>query len=263
MPRGRGGIGKQSLRRRVATRQPRKTLLVFCEGERTEPEYLNALKRQPAVQEVAAVDVRVETAHGGSVPKTLVTIAVDARRRAVGEESEIDEVWCVFDVEWPRNHPDLKDAVEQARQGAIEVAISNPCFELWLILHFQDQGGWLDNADAYRVRHRLDGSKDKGLDPLKYMPLIREAARRAAELDERHRLNGTAFPHNNPSSGMYRLLEAVGALRTTKPASSPTPLSMSPRVHVRAQLPPRETIPSGSWRPLRSTSNRTTLRRTS
>jgi hypothetical protein len=50
----------------------RKTLVVFCEGERTEPEYLDALKRQPSVRDAAAVDLRVETGHGGSVPRRLV-----------------------------------------------------------------------------------------------------------------------------------------------------------------------------------------------
>jgi hypothetical protein len=44
------------LKRRVAVRQPRKTILIFCEGERTEPESLDALKRQPWVHDTAAVD---------------------------------------------------------------------------------------------------------------------------------------------------------------------------------------------------------------
>src|SRR6266536_985814 len=99
------------LKRRVATRRPRKTLLIFCEGQRTEPDYLDALKRQPRVRDVAAVDIRVETGQGGSVPRTLVSMAVDARSRAMDEDAEIDEFWCVFDVEWPRNHPGLKDAI--------------------------------------------------------------------------------------------------------------------------------------------------------
>jgi hypothetical protein len=64
----------QSLRRRVAVRQPKKTLLVFCEGERTEPDYLNALKKDPAVRDIAAVDLRVATRQGGSVPQTLVSL---------------------------------------------------------------------------------------------------------------------------------------------------------------------------------------------
>lgn len=37
------------LKRKVATRKPKKTLLIFCEGQRTEPEYLEALKRESLV----------------------------------------------------------------------------------------------------------------------------------------------------------------------------------------------------------------------
>jgi RloB-like protein len=183
--------------------------VVFCEGQRTEPEYLDALKRQPSVRDVAAVDLRVETGQGGSVPRTLVAMATDACRRAIDEEAEIDEFWCVFDVEWPRNHPGLEEAVNYARANGIMLAVSNPCFELWLILHFQDHGAWLDNNQVRRLRRQLDGSSDKGLDAAKYMPFTADAARRAAELDKRHLQDGTAFPHDNPSSGMHRLLAAV------------------------------------------------------
>jgi len=201
--------GRRPLKRRVATRRPRKTLVVFCEGERTEPEYLDALKRQPSVRNVAAVDLRVETGRSGSVPRTLVAMATEARTRAVEEEAEIDEFWCVFDVEWPKNHPGLEEAVQQARANGIKLAVSNPCFELWLILHFQDHAAWLDNNQARRLRRQLDGSSDKGLEATKYMPFTADAARRAAGLDKRHLQDGTVFPHDNPSSGMHRLLAAV------------------------------------------------------
>jgi RloB-like protein len=200
--------GGRPLKRKVGTRRPRKTLLVFCEGERTEPEYLDALKRQPAVHDVAAVDLRIEIGHGGSVPRTLVSMAAAARSKALDEEGEIDEVWCVFDVEWPQNHPGLSEAVEQARQNNIQLAVSNPCFELWL-LHFQDQGAWLDNNAARRARRSLDGSSDKGLDAARYMPLAGDAARRAEQLDKRHQRDGASFPNDNPSSGMHRLLASV------------------------------------------------------
>lgn len=201
--------GGRPLKRRVGTRRPRKTLLVFCEGERTEPEYLDALKRQSAVRDVAAVDLRVETGHRGSVPRALVSMAAAARSKALDEEAEIDEFWCVFDVEWPQNHPGLSEAIEQAGQNNIHLAVSNPCFELWLILHFQDQGAWLDNTAARRVRRSLDGASDKGLDGARYMPLVGDAARRAAQLDKRHQRDGASFPNDNPSSGMHRLLASV------------------------------------------------------
>jgi hypothetical protein len=197
------------LRRRTGTRRPKKTLVVFCEGEKTEPQYLQALKRQPEFRDVAAVDLRIETGHGGAVPLTLVSLAIDARSRAAAEEAEIDEFWCVFDVEWPRNHPGLSDAVRQARENDIRLAITNPCFELWLILHFNDHGAWLDNDAARRLRRALDGSSDKSLEAAKYMPLVAAAARRAAELETRHHKNGAVFPHDNPSSGMHRLIASI------------------------------------------------------
>lgn len=183
--------------------------MIFCEGERTEPQYLGALKRQPIVRDVAAVDIRIETGHGGSVPQTLVSLAAEARSRAIDEEAEIDEFWCVFDVEWPRNHPGLSDAIQKARDNDVKLAVSNPCFELWLILHFQDHSSWLNNDGARRLRRQLDGAPDKSLNPNRYMPCVADAARRAAGLSKRHERNGTVFPQDNPSSGMFLLIASV------------------------------------------------------
>lgn len=197
------------LKRPVGIRTPRKTLFVVCEGKRTEPEYLNALKREPSVRDVAAVDLRIESGIGSSVPLTLVSRSSEARRRALDEEGEIDEFWCVFDVEWPTNHPDIPQAVEMARKNEIHLAISNPCFEVWLILHFQAHNRWLNNVDARRLRQKLDGAKDKGLDAAAYMKTRGAASHRAAKLDEQHARNGLTFPEDNPSSGMHRLLLSV------------------------------------------------------
>jgi RloB-like protein len=201
--------GGRPLRRKVATRAIRKTLLVFCEGERTEPEYLNALKLEPAIREVAAVEIRVAQADSGAVPLTLVKRAIEARSRGISENDEVDEFWCVFDVEWPVNHPNLVAAVALAQQYGINLAISNPCFEVWLVLHLQEQGSWLNNEQAVKLRRRLDRSAGKGLDPARYMPHVSTASQRAAKLDERHQRDGTSFPDDNPSSGMHRLITSV------------------------------------------------------
>ena len=198
-----------SLRRDVAVRTPKRTFLVFCEGAKTEPAYLKALKRDPAVCDVASVNIRVDEKTSGSVPLTLVEAAAKARAHPSGEDGEIDEVWCIFDVEWPQNHPNLDRALAHARENDVRVAVSNPCFELWLALHFEDQTAWLGTNDATRLRRSRDGSTGKGLDGATYMPRRAAAARRARALDERHRGNETEFPHDNPSSGMFRFLEAT------------------------------------------------------
>ena len=199
----------KSLRRRVEQRPPRKTLLVFCEGARTEPEYLAALRREPAVRQAAAVDIRIDRDSAGFKPLGLVRKAISARDKAVREQGEIDEFWCVFDVEWPHTHPGLTEAVALADSHGIRLAISNPCFELWLALHFADHDAWLDNAAARRLRCKHDGQHDKGLDAALYMSRRSPAARRAAMLDRRHAKNGTRLPDDNPSSGMHLLIASV------------------------------------------------------
>ncbi len=197
------------MRRRVGVRTPKRTFLVFCEGERTEPEYLEALKRERAVHDAAAVDVRIDWATTGSAPITLVTAAANARAMADAEESEIDEVWCIFDVEWPTNHPKLVDAIDLAQRSGVKLAISNPCFELWLALHFTDCSRWLNNSQARRARRGHDAAEGKGLAGKTYMPLRIQASDRARSLDAKHIADGTEFPHDNPSSGMHRFLDAV------------------------------------------------------
>jgi len=207
-----------SLRRNIDVRQPRKTLLVFCEGERTEPEYLTGLSRLREVRDVAAVDIRIDRDSAGFSPLRLVRMAIEARDKNRREQGEIDEFWCVFDVEWPTNHTTLGDAVRLADKNGIHLAVSNPCFELWLVLHFADCDAWLDNDQARRLRRQHDGKLDKGLDPARYIPNRHVAAARALRLERRHAKDGTPSPHDNPSSGMHRLIgavESVGGVRAT------------------------------------------------
>lgn len=131
----------KDLQRKVANRPERRTIVVFCEGEASEPDYIKGLKRLPHVQENTAVDIEIDPDQG--VPMTLVKRAVE--RQA---DDEVDECWCVFDVEWPKNHPNLRQALDLARRHGVKVAVSNPCFEVWLILHLQDQTGFLSSDEA-------------------------------------------------------------------------------------------------------------------
>ena len=198
-----------SLRRKVALRTPRRTFLVFCEGTKTEPDYIRALNQEPAVRESASVDIRVDLNASGAVPLTLVNAAAEARARSSQEQGEIDEVWCLFDVEWPRNHPGLPEARAKAEVSDVRLAISNPCFELWLALHFENHTAWLDNDTAAKLRRKHDKSSGKGLNGSQYMPGRVDAARRARALTAKHEGDGTRFPNDNPSSGMCLFLEAI------------------------------------------------------
>jgi RloB-like protein len=59
------------------------------------------------------------------------------RRRGRGLNSfeEGDQVWAVFDRD---DHEAFQEAVNRCEQVGVFVGRSNPCFELWLILHQQE-----------------------------------------------------------------------------------------------------------------------------
>jgi hypothetical protein len=197
------------LKRQVETRPELRTFLVFCEGDKIEPDYLKGLKSLPEVRRNAAVSIEIDTDHG--VPLRLVKLAADRKiRDAQRGSSVVDEYWCVFDVEWPENHPDLDQTVNLARKNDIRLAISNPCFEIWLLLHFEYYTRWTDTNAAERASRRLDGRTGKRIDASVYLPHRAVAVRHAAKLAALHEKNGTRFPHDNPSSTMFAFLDALG-----------------------------------------------------
>jgi hypothetical protein len=134
--------------RRPAFRDPKPIILIVCEGEKTEPDYLKGFRqafRNPRV-EIELVDEQ-------GVPKTLVEIAkqrkTDAEndaRRMRDDDLAYDSVWCVFDID---DHPNIDAAKLQAQANEIHLAISNPSFELWLLLHFRTSPG-MQHRDKLR-----------------------------------------------------------------------------------------------------------------
>lgn len=195
----------KNLKRKTANRPERKTVVIFCEGKASEPDYINGLKRLPNVHSNTSINIEVDPHQG--VPMTLVRLVID---RAA--DDEVDECWCVFDVEWPKNRPNLQQAIQLARDNGIRLAISNPCFELWLILHFEDQTAFLDTDEAESRSRKLDGRSGKQINADQYIPHRRVAARRASSLSCRHERDQTLFPHDNPSSTMGGLLTAISAI---------------------------------------------------
>jgi hypothetical protein len=191
----------KSLKRKTATKSVLKTFRIYAEGTSTEPEYIDALKRLPQFSEALSIVFSIERA--GAVPMTLVDAACEDKRSS---KLDVDFYWCVFDVESPQNHPNLASSLDKARANGINLAISNPCFELWLVLHLQEHSAHLSTDDAVRLRGQLDGSASKHLSADLYMETRGDAIRRAKALRRRHTLDDTIFPNDNPSSSFDELI---------------------------------------------------------
>lgn len=197
--------GDRPLRRRSPRIDELARFVIFCEGELTEPLYLKAFASLQEVRKVATLDIRGM----GCEPRRLVEEARAAKRNERGQATGATEYWCVFDVEAPTQHARLHDAVQMARDNGINVAISNPCFELWLLLHHADHERWIDNDDCLSLLRQHDSSRSKSLDGANYMPRRHQAIKRARRLAMLHASANRESPNDNPSSGVYRLLEAI------------------------------------------------------
>jgi len=129
--RGRGGAGR--ILRGAKTRPVKRTVLIVGEGQETEPNYFRELKCESVVSERFAVTVK--KGHGRS-PEAVAEEAIKYKHRAESREEDYDEVWCVLDVERLGSRQSLEKAVTMAGQNSIELCLSNPCFEVWLLAHF-------------------------------------------------------------------------------------------------------------------------------
>ena len=197
--------GERPLRRRAPQRDELARFVIFCEGKLTEPLYLKAFASMHEVRSVATLDIRGM----GCDPRKLVEEARDAKRQERPQSTGSTKYWCVFDVEAPMKHARLSEAVQMARDNDISVAISNPCFELWLVLHYTDHQRWINNDDCCSLRRQHDNSQGKSLDGAVYMPLRHQAIKRAKRLATLHASATREHPKDNPSSSLYHLLEAI------------------------------------------------------
>jgi hypothetical protein len=193
--------------RRKVGRGPRlRSFLVLVEGDATEEDYLLYWRRKLRLQ----VQIDIPDFHG--TPLSLVECAVEIKKREEREERKRrgrmhNEYWCVFDVD---THPNLQAAIDLAAANEIELAISNPCIELWFLLHFAEQTAYLDSSEAVRaVRPEVGSGKGVSTEVSERMSdLFGRAKERAQKLEEKHRGDGTPAP-GNPSSAVWRLIDAL------------------------------------------------------
>jgi hypothetical protein len=198
--------GRDSLRRRRSFRQPSARFLIVCEGKVTEPIYFKEIRRV----ERGIIDLDIVPA---GVPKTVVERAVRLKQEAEWEAKlradeylRYDQVWCVFDVD---EHPFVPEAKQQAQANAINIAVSNPCFELWFLLHFQDQTAHIERAKVQHLcREHMPGyQKAPPCDAL--LTQQAKAMERAVRLDNWQLSRSNTG--GNPSTGVHRLIQQIQA----------------------------------------------------
>ncbi|WP_376700114.1 RloB family protein [Actinoalloteichus hoggarensis] len=99
------------------------------------------------------------------------------------------------------------DALHYVRRNEMDIAVSTPCFELWLLLHFGDQHAYPTAKQAERaLRRHLPGYAKKAAPdfPVEAHVIAVDRARRTLP---------SGASGDNPSTSVWRLLDVITETR--------------------------------------------------
>lgn len=150
--------------------------VIACEGAVREREYFEHLGEYSSRIRVKVL----ENINGNSAPKWVL----DSAARYIDETglNDGDQLWFVMDTDrWP-------DAQLRAIHKECEkktswfIALSNPCFEVWLFLHIDDiQNSTSTNCNELKTE--LGNKIPGGYNKKTFIPRIRQAHDRSLALD--------------------------------------------------------------------------------
>ena len=167
-------------------KQMKPNFFVFCEGE-TEIAYvkfLRSLYRAP---------IQVIVKKG----KSNISEDYIVKSKSEYVQTEQDKVFLMYDL-------DVDGMLEQLQKiPNAELIVSNPCVELWFLLHYQEQKAEISSDKCIKKLQKvLKGYKKGTLSEEEKDVLAKNselAAGRAKDMIE----------YENPSTSIYRLLEML------------------------------------------------------
>jgi hypothetical protein len=202
----------KSYARKPASTDAYETILIVCEGAKTEPNYFNSLKTGYGL---TSVKVRKSP---GTDPRSIADYAIGEC-----DNSEWERVYCVFD----QDTPNCQEAISRiqnssaGRSGKLRAITSFPCFEIWVLLHFKycnrpfSKSGKKSVCDnVVREVGNYIPDYSKGMEDVfdRLTDKLQDALSHAKRLVEHNAQTGSA----NPATQLHVLVDRLIALKKQK-----------------------------------------------
>ena len=172
--------------------------LVFCEGE-TEENYIDFIRRKYK----SPIKIVPKT-EGNQISQKLVSQRQNELRISKNEQIS---TFLMYDL-------DVAPVVEKLKSCKAVWLCSNPCIELWFLLHCKTQNSYLAAEDCVqKLRKAHLGWKNY------QKPLITDSQQNLLWKNKNIAIERakTLSEANNPSSTIYKLLEAIENFNNNAP----------------------------------------------
>ena len=203
-----------SFRRNYGNKEPYEVVLIVCEGEKTERFYLESLREDLKLRKA-----NVKIIGRGADPKTIVDDAIKEFEKS--RDAPYDKVYCIFDQD---QHQSFQSALNEVnrhqRKIPMHAIVSIPCFEYWILLHFEDttrpylRKGKKSPGDqlvSELMRHIRDYKKGDKKIYEKTKHLLDTAISRAEKIEKEQSKNFS----DNPSTKIHNLVKYLQQLKLT------------------------------------------------
>lgn len=212
----------EQLERKLGKRASYDRILVISEGSKTEPLYLGEIRKEYRLQ---TANVQVQYSQFGTTPLQVVEYAehlfVNGEEAKNIQPRAFEQVYAVFDRD---DHDSYHNALVKAesldgklRNGdkqpvRFEAIASVPCFELWLLLHFEEVLAPLHRTEVYQRLGQYLLNYDKGraghyAQTSQHLTVATQRAEHLAQLTNAH--NGV-----EPYTDMHHLVHLLTTLKS-------------------------------------------------
>lgn len=192
------------LNRKIEHVRDTSLIIIATEGQKTEPLYfsMEAFKKNRRTQIII-----IPSDDKGSSPRSVLK-----RLHEYAEEHQFgegDQFWLVIDKDrWKVEM--LREIIGMCDESNYRVALSNPCFELWLLLHFRkveelDLTENMGSNDIKEIFNPLLNERSEADYDSTYARWVPQALAEAPKLDT---YPDAPFPVC-PGTRVYRLVEEL------------------------------------------------------
>ncbi|WP_157673896.1 RloB family protein [Cognaticolwellia beringensis] len=169
----------------VGVENPKIVIIISCEGRNTEPEYFNTIKKKLNEHIPALIEIGVVPKDDNkSAPQQVMDNLESFIKDKYDYKSDYDKLWIVCDTESDdeARKKQIKEIMPICDSKGYFLAICNPLFEFWLLLHIVDISTY-DQGVLYRNKWETSSKKRRYIDKELSNQLINGYSKKAGKFN--------------------------------------------------------------------------------